>query len=430
MTSCWYLPLVNPKPTFSVLLLSLACGASTSLLSRSAPAESSSPASPTASQPPPTTALPSSPVQGEACIPLCPSDCQTPGEPACGVCRPWPSDYLDYCEPGDALIADRDCDGYPDVCDPDPLAPNTPSLDADANPDDAHNSSGSANGHGKGEPNPGDDLTGDDSDGDSVPDTNDNCPLKANADQLDSDGDGYGDACDNCPEIANSTQADGDADGVGDVCDACPGDPGLAHSNELGAGDSCSQSITSWEDFADRRRRSRWQLFLRPSLLSSIALSSDDPNDTEASAGLLLSLTGSIDSWQLQEEHVAIPPQWFYHVGAHVDVTEFTNHPSRFGPIAGVDFRPLALRGYANSVLKSFKFGLQAHYLTGKAQLSSRWVRRAGLGVKVGFLDILSIAPGAQLDLNDNRRLSLSLLVLFDFKYLEDLGVGEVLNLP
>jgi thrombospondin type 3 repeat protein len=37
-----------------------------------------------------------------------------------------------------------------------------------------------------------------DSDGDGIPDTQDNCPTVANADQRDSDGDGVGDACDQC----------------------------------------------------------------------------------------------------------------------------------------------------------------------------------------------------------------------------------------
>lgn len=39
----------------------------------------------------------------------------------------------------------------------------------------------------------------DDSDGDGVEDSKDNCPTVANADQADTDGDGIGDACDPCP---------------------------------------------------------------------------------------------------------------------------------------------------------------------------------------------------------------------------------------
>ena len=38
-----------------------------------------------------------------------------------------------------------------------------------------------------------------DTDGDGVPDTQDNCPTVPNADQSDSDGDRVGDACDQCP---------------------------------------------------------------------------------------------------------------------------------------------------------------------------------------------------------------------------------------
>ena len=46
-----------------------------------------------------------------------------------------------------------------------------------------------------------------DSDEDGVTDDVDNCPLNANADQLDTDGDGTGDACDGCPGDPNNTEA-------------------------------------------------------------------------------------------------------------------------------------------------------------------------------------------------------------------------------
>jgi hypothetical protein len=71
-----------------------------------------------------------------------------------------------------------------------------------------------------------------DTDSDGVTDTNDNCPLDANAGQRDTDADGDGDACDgdddadqvpdeddNCPLIANASQLDSDRDGRGDACD-------------------------------------------------------------------------------------------------------------------------------------------------------------------------------------------------------------------
>jgi hypothetical protein len=38
----------------------------------------------------------------------------------------------------------------------------------------------------------------------------------------DADGDGVPDSADNCPEAANADQADSDADGIGDACDPCP----------------------------------------------------------------------------------------------------------------------------------------------------------------------------------------------------------------
>lgn len=58
----------------------------------------------------------------------------------------------------------------------------------------------------------------DDSDGDGVIDSQDNCPTVANPDQADSDGDGVGNLCDNCPTTANPLQSDSDGDGVGDAC--------------------------------------------------------------------------------------------------------------------------------------------------------------------------------------------------------------------
>ncbi|MFW6121855.1 MAG: thrombospondin type 3 repeat-containing protein, partial [Petrotogales bacterium] len=73
-----------------------------------------------------------------------------------------------------------------------------------------------------------------DSDGDGIPDSEDNCPHTPNPDQKDSDNDGVGDACDqgedsdgdgiedsedNCPHTPNPDQKDSDNDGVGDACD-------------------------------------------------------------------------------------------------------------------------------------------------------------------------------------------------------------------
>src|SRR5436853_3834343 len=41
----------------------------------------------------------------------------------------------------------------------------------------------------------------------------------------DSDGDGVPDSQDNCPSIPNPGQEDRDGDGIGDACDFCPDDP-------------------------------------------------------------------------------------------------------------------------------------------------------------------------------------------------------------
>jgi len=97
-----------------------------------------------------------------------------------------------------------------------------------------------------------------DSDGDGIPDSEDNCPNKPNGPNLgtcsassdkpgitctsdadcvigcsangvcgmtqdDADNDGVGDVCDNCPNNCNVNQFDADMDGIGDVCDTDPG---------------------------------------------------------------------------------------------------------------------------------------------------------------------------------------------------------------
>lgn len=92
-----------------------------------------------------------------------------------------------------------------------------------------------------------------DTDGDGVPDATDNCPTVKNPTQTDSNANGVGDACegpgpvdtdhdglpdatdtdddndaiadtqDNCPLVANANQADTDRDGIGDACDPTPG---------------------------------------------------------------------------------------------------------------------------------------------------------------------------------------------------------------
>jgi subtilisin len=95
-----------------------------------------------------------------------------------------------------------------------------------------------------------------DTDGDGIPDADDNCPSVSNANQADVDEDSLGDACDgcpndadndadsdgvcgdvdNCPFDANAVQEDGDEDGLGDACDACPDDPAKTEPGVCGCG--------------------------------------------------------------------------------------------------------------------------------------------------------------------------------------------------
>ena len=99
-------------------------------------------------------------------------------------------------------------------------------------------------------------IGGDDTDGDGIPDENDNCASVANLNQVDTDGDGIGDACDDdndgdgvddvvdsCPTIANTGDTDGDT--IDDACDNCVA---VANTNQLdtdsdGIGDECDPDI-------------------------------------------------------------------------------------------------------------------------------------------------------------------------------------------
>ncbi|HRI61455.1 MAG TPA: glucosaminidase domain-containing protein [Saprospiraceae bacterium] len=66
-----------------------------------------------------------------------------------------------------------------------------------------------------------------DTDGDGIPDKDDNCPKLKNPNQTDSDKDNVGDECDNCPFVATRTHLDLDGDGIGDLCDDCPSEKGI-----------------------------------------------------------------------------------------------------------------------------------------------------------------------------------------------------------
>lgn len=80
-----------------------------------------------------------------------------------------------------------------------------------------------------------------DPDGDGVATPCDNCPSRANGDQLDRDNDRRGDACDTCPLNPTAPQTDADSDGLGDACDNCrtTPNPSQADADGDGLGDAC-----------------------------------------------------------------------------------------------------------------------------------------------------------------------------------------------
>ncbi len=133
-------------------------------------------------------------------------------------------DIINYCSP------DADTDTIIDFFDNCPVVANANQLDTDG--DDV-----------------GDACDADD-DNDAILDSGDNCPLIVNPDQADTDSDGQGDACDidddndgftdindNCPNFAYGDQADRDNDGIGDGCD--PDDDGDNFDDVL---DNCPQA--------------------------------------------------------------------------------------------------------------------------------------------------------------------------------------------
>jgi len=129
----------------------------------------------------------------------------------------------------------------------------------------------------------------DDFDNDGDLDGADNCPINANADQLDTDGDEQGDVCDedddndnltdleeaglgtdslledtdsdgalddvdNCPVSANADQLDTDGDTEGDVCDPDADDDGVSNVDEASSGsnpllvDTDGDGLTDFEE--------------------------------------------------------------------------------------------------------------------------------------------------------------------------------------
>jgi hypothetical protein len=85
-----------------------------------------------------------------------------------------------------------------------------------------------------------------DRDGDTIPDTSDNCPDAPNFSQSNFDNDTLGDACDpdldgdsvpnasdNCPQLASSNLTDTDSDSIGDMCDPDLDGDGIPNAADL-----------------------------------------------------------------------------------------------------------------------------------------------------------------------------------------------------
>ncbi|HET6363202.1 MAG TPA: thrombospondin type 3 repeat-containing protein [Gemmatimonadota bacterium] len=227
---------------------------------------------------------------------------------------------------GDACAGDLDGDGAPDVEDNCPQTPNADQTDQDADgvgdacnfapgdfdedgvPDDADNcpftpnpDQADSDGDGVGDACAGDGGGGDggcvlpdgtappeggtepgtcpvdDSDGDGIPDAEDNCLFAFNPDQADADGDGVGDACngdggdggcvrpdgtvppdDGSTEPGSCPVEDSDGDGIANADDNCAftNNPDQADSDGDGVGDACG-SRTPRNGRPGRRRRDR-----------------------------------------------------------------------------------------------------------------------------------------------------------------------------
>ena len=152
---------------------------------------------------------------------------------------------------------DNDCDGevdenYPDIDGNDVADCIDEDKDGDSLPNSMDNCASVSN--------PGqEDMDGDgvgdacdpDADGDGIPDSVDNCVGVKNSQQGDLDGDGLGDACDedidgddvlndddNCPLVPNQGQDDTDGDGLGDACEDDKDGDGSPDGEDCAPGDA------------------------------------------------------------------------------------------------------------------------------------------------------------------------------------------------
>lgn len=137
--------------------------------------------------------------------------------------------------PGTIALEDTDGDTVGDACDNCPVDPNV----------GQENSDGDVFGNVCDNCQTIDNMTQADVDGDGVGDACDNCPEALNPLQEDADSDGLGNACDNCPLFANALQVDSDSDDVGDDCDNCSlvANTSQEDSDSDGVGDICDNCV-------------------------------------------------------------------------------------------------------------------------------------------------------------------------------------------
>ena len=160
-----------------------------------------------------------------------------PSNPPCDADHGHPQQNVPRCQDDGGEPEDSDGDGIPDEEDNCPDVPNADQTVTDGDGlgdacDDDDDNDGTPDEEDPCPLDPLDECEGpSDRDGDGIPDEEDNCPDVPNADQTDTDGDGLGDACDD----------DDDNDGVPDEEDNCPlvPNPGQEDSDGNGVGDAC-----------------------------------------------------------------------------------------------------------------------------------------------------------------------------------------------